>query len=109
MAQPGIGGGLSIAVWSAGEGSPALRQWLDQVGADPRLEVRVVVRFVRDPHPQLILDVVDTGITLNYLLKVLSQRKPRSVRIVALLDKPSRRIQPVEVRSACQVDIWPEI
>ncbi|MEL0252977.1 MAG: hypothetical protein VW935_13690 [Novosphingobium sp.] len=35
-----------VAVWSAGEGAPALRQWLDQVGADPRLEVRVVVRYV---------------------------------------------------------------
>lgn len=37
-----------VAVWSAGEGAPALRQWLDQVGADPRLEVRVVVRYEGD-------------------------------------------------------------
>lgn len=35
-----------VAVWSAGEGGPQLRPWLDQVAADPRLEVRVVVRYI---------------------------------------------------------------
>jgi hypoxanthine phosphoribosyltransferase len=42
-------------------------------------------------------DIVDSGVTLNYLMHVLQQRKPRSLRIVALLDKPSRRIRPVDV------------
>lgn len=45
----------------------------------------------------VVEDIVDSGITLNYLLHVLAQRKPRSVRIAALLDKPARRVCPVDV------------
>lgn len=45
----------------------------------------------------IVEDIVDSGITLNYLVHVLQQRKPRSVRIAALLDKPSRRLRPVDV------------
>jgi hypoxanthine phosphoribosyltransferase len=45
----------------------------------------------------IVEDIVDSGVTLNYLLHVLEQRKPRSIRIVALLDKPERRLRPVEV------------
>jgi hypoxanthine phosphoribosyltransferase len=45
----------------------------------------------------VVEDIVDSGITLNYLLHVLNQRKPRSLRIAALLDKPDRRVRPVEV------------
>ena len=45
----------------------------------------------------VVEDIVDSGVTLNYLMHVLRQRRPRSLRIVALLDKPSRRIRPVDV------------
>jgi hypoxanthine phosphoribosyltransferase len=45
----------------------------------------------------IVEDIVDSGITLNYLLHVLQQRKPRSLRIAALLDKPERRLRPVQV------------
>jgi hypoxanthine phosphoribosyltransferase len=45
----------------------------------------------------VVEDIVDTGITLNYLIHVLRQRRPRSIRIAALLDKPSRRVRPVDV------------
>jgi len=45
----------------------------------------------------VVEDIVDSGITLNYLLHVLDQRKPRSIRIAALLDKPERRRRPVHV------------
>lgn len=45
----------------------------------------------------LVEDIVDSGVTLSYLIKVLEQRKPRSVRIAALLDKPDRRRRPVRV------------
>ena len=45
----------------------------------------------------VVEDIVDSGVTLNYLIHVLRQRRPRSLRIVALLDKPSRRIRPVDV------------
>jgi hypoxanthine phosphoribosyltransferase len=45
----------------------------------------------------IVEDIVDSGVTLNYLLHVLEQRKPRSIRIAALLDKPQRRLRPVHV------------
>lgn len=45
----------------------------------------------------VVEDIVDSGVTLNYLLKVFEQRKPKSLRIATLLDKPERRQRPVEV------------
>lgn len=45
----------------------------------------------------VVEDIVDTGVTLTYLINVLKQRKPRSVRIAALLDKPERRRSEVKV------------
>ena len=39
----------------------------------------------------IVEDIVDSGVTLNYLVNLLEQRRPKSVRIVALLDKPERR------------------
>jgi hypoxanthine phosphoribosyltransferase len=45
----------------------------------------------------IVEDIVDSGITLSYLMKVLSQRKPKSLRVASLLDKPERRQRPVEV------------
>jgi hypoxanthine phosphoribosyltransferase len=45
----------------------------------------------------LVEDIVDSGVTLNYLINVIQQRKPRSVRVAALLDKPDRRQRPVKV------------
>ncbi len=44
----------------------------------------------------LVEDILDTGLTLSYLQRVLQQRKPKSLRIAALLDKPSRRIKEVK-------------
>jgi hypoxanthine phosphoribosyltransferase len=46
----------------------------------------------------IVEDIVDSGVTLDYLMRVLNQRKPKSVGIVALLDKPDRRLRPVEVK-----------
>jgi len=43
----------------------------------------------------IVEDIVDSGVTLNYLMHVLEQRKPRSIRIAALLDKPDRRLRPI--------------
>jgi len=44
----------------------------------------------------LVEDILDTGLTLNYLLRILQQRKPSALRVAALLDKPSRRIKEVK-------------
>lgn len=40
----------------------------------------------------LVEDIIDTGLTVNYLLKTLKQRKPASLHICTLLDKSARRI-----------------
>ncbi len=45
----------------------------------------------------VVEDIVDSGVTLTYLMKVLAQRKPKSLKIATLLDKPERRLRPVEV------------
>jgi hypoxanthine phosphoribosyltransferase len=45
----------------------------------------------------IVEDIVDSGVTLNYLIHLLEQRKPRSIHIAALLDKPDRRQRPVNV------------
>ena len=39
----------------------------------------------------IVEDIIDTGVTLQYLFRRLKARKPRSLRTVTLLDKPSRR------------------
>jgi hypoxanthine phosphoribosyltransferase len=39
----------------------------------------------------IVEDIVDTGLTLSYLLRNLSSRNPKSLRVATLLDKPSRR------------------
>ncbi len=44
----------------------------------------------------IVEDIIDTGITLNYLISVLKSRQPKSVRVATLLDKPSRRLKPVD-------------
>jgi hypoxanthine phosphoribosyltransferase len=48
----------------------------------------------------LVEDIVDTGLTLHYLLAELGRRRPRSIEACALLDRTSRRIIPAPVRYA---------
>jgi hypoxanthine phosphoribosyltransferase len=62
------------------------------------------VRILKDPDTQLegrdvllVEDIVDTGLTLNYLLSVLHNREPRSLKVITLLSKPSRRLVNVQV------------
>jgi hypoxanthine phosphoribosyltransferase len=62
------------------------------------------VRLVKDLDQGLdgrdllvVEDIVDTGLTLNYLLRLLRARGPRSVKVAALLSKPARRLVDVPV------------
>jgi hypoxanthine phosphoribosyltransferase len=43
----------------------------------------------------VVEDILDTGMTLQYLLRIFEQRKPRRIRVAVLLDKPERRIAKV--------------
>ncbi len=63
-----------------------------------------VVRILKDldypvegKHILLIEDIVDTGLTLNYILSLLKERRPKSLKVCALLDKPERRVVPVKI------------
>ena len=56
-----------------------------------------VVRIMKDldqsvesKHVLIVEDIVDTGLTLNYLIEYLRARNPASVKVVAMLSKPSR-------------------
>jgi hypoxanthine phosphoribosyltransferase len=44
----------------------------------------------------VVEDILDTGTTLGYLLRILEQRKPKRLRVVVLLDKPERRVAAVK-------------
>lgn len=48
-------------------------------------------RSIRGRHALIVEDIVDTGLTLNKVRKLLLDRDPASLRICSLLDKPSRR------------------
>src|SRR6201992_1449699 len=45
----------------------------------------------------IVEDIIDSGVTLSYLTALLRQRRPKTVRVAALLDKPERRLRPVDV------------
>jgi hypoxanthine phosphoribosyltransferase len=45
----------------------------------------------------IVEDIVDTGCCLGWLRQYLERRQPRSIRVCALLDKPSRRVEPVTI------------
>jgi hypoxanthine phosphoribosyltransferase len=49
-------------------------------------------RNVDGQHVLIVEDVVDTGLTLNYLVKTLSLRRPASLAVATLLDRPYRRM-----------------
>lgn len=49
-------------------------------------------RSIENMHVILIEDIIDTGLTLNYILRTLKERGPADIRVCALLDKKTRRI-----------------
>ena len=67
-----------------------------------------VVRIVKDLDRNIenkdvliVEDIVDSGRTLSYLVSVLKQRHPSSIRIATLLDKPARRVVDLQVQYSC--------
>lgn len=64
-----------------------------------------VVRFMKDldvsitgRHVLVVEDIIDTGLTLNYILRVLRGRRPASLEAGTLLDKPARRLPNIPLR-----------
>lgn len=68
-----------------------------------------VVRIIKDLDEPLegkdvliVEDIIDSGRTLAYLIEVLKQRKPNSIKLCTLLDKPERRVKKqVQVEYTC--------
>jgi hypoxanthine phosphoribosyltransferase len=66
-------------------------------GSQSSGEVRLIKdvdESMEDRNVLLVEDILDTGLTLTYLTKVLAAHQPRALRTVALLDKPARRVKP---------------
>jgi len=59
--------------------------------------VKDITVDVRDRDVYLVEDIVDTGITLTDVIKLIEARHPRSIQVVALLSKPSRRQIEVDI------------
>lgn len=53
---------------------------------------------IKDKDVLVVQDIVDTGLTLHYILRSLSLRRPRSLEVCTLLDRPQQRLVDVEVR-----------
>lgn len=62
-------------------------------------EVRILkdlTASIEGKNVLIVEDIVDTGITLNYITQILQKRGPKSLRICCLLDKPSRRVSTIK-------------
>jgi hypoxanthine phosphoribosyltransferase len=82
----------------------AIPHWLDFLelaGYGPNADKggRSSIRLLKDlevdvegRHVLFVEDVIDTGLTLNYLVRTLELRRPQSVAAVTLLDRPYRRL-----------------
>ena len=69
-------------------------------GLESTGEVKIIFdmdKSIRGRHALVIEDIVDTGLTLFKVRKLLQDREPASLKIVTLLDKPSRRRVQVKV------------
>jgi hypoxanthine phosphoribosyltransferase len=75
-----------IAVSSYGKNTKTSGQVKLTKDLDASIEGRTVI---------VVEDILDTGMTLKYLLRIFEQRKPKRLRVAVLLDKPDRRIAAV--------------
>jgi hypoxanthine phosphoribosyltransferase len=76
---------IGISSYGASTESGAVRLVMD-------LETDIAGR-----HVVVVEDIVDSGKTLSYLIENLRARRPASLRVCALLDKPDRRVVPIDV------------
>jgi hypoxanthine phosphoribosyltransferase len=68
-------------------------------GWDSTGEVKLtkdVDQSIKEKNIILVEDILDTGLTMTYLKRMLMARQPKSLKVAALLDKPSRRKLPLE-------------
>lgn len=58
--------------------------------------IKDVTTPLEEKNVILVEDILDTGLTFSFLRKLLLARRPRTLKFAALLDKPSRRLMPVQ-------------
>jgi hypoxanthine phosphoribosyltransferase len=56
---------------------------------------------IEDKHVIIVEDILDTGLTLNFLRDMMLQHRPASLKIATCLDKPERRLVPIEADYVC--------
>ena len=56
---------------------------------------------IEGKHVLVVEDIIDSGLTLNYILETLRNRNPASLRVAALLNKPTRRRVDVPIDYVC--------
>ncbi len=56
-----------------------------------------LVENIKDKDVLIVEDIIDSGLTLSYIIENLKSRKPNSIKLCTLLDKPEHRIAPVTV------------
>jgi len=69
-------------------------------GAESSGSIKVISRLnipVKDRHILVVEDIIDTGLTTAYFLSYLKRKRPASVRLCALTEKPSRRKTDVKI------------
>jgi hypoxanthine phosphoribosyltransferase len=81
---------LGIASFSPGRTLPGVVRISKDVDQD-----------IQNMDVMVVEDIVDTGLTLRYLLNVLSGRHPRSLVVCTFLDKATRRLVDIPVKYRC--------
>ena len=69
-------------------------------GTESTSKIKVLTRSsekVKGRHVIVVEDIIDTGLTTAFLIDYLKQKKPRSIALCALTEKPSRRKIPVKI------------
>jgi hypoxanthine phosphoribosyltransferase len=69
-------------------------------GTETSGQVRILKdlsRSIEGRDVVIVEDIIDTGLTLNYLLRYLAERHPASIKVCCLLDKPARRLADIEI------------
>ncbi len=70
----------------------------DEMESSGRVKiVKDLDESIKDRDVLVVEDIIDSGRTLSYLLTVLGERQPKSLRLCTLLDKPDRRVCDVDV------------
>ena len=71
----------------------AAKSYFEGTQSSGHVEITMDLKHdISDYHVIIVEDIIDTGRTLNEILKILRVREPRSLRVITLLDKPDRRV-----------------